>query len=183
VALRRALAGATLLLAAITAGPAGAAASPAHASGIYDWPFALHDVAGRPVRLADWRGKAAIVAMDHTGSAIICSDTSRRLRAVQAAAERLGRSFDFIVISLDPAKDSPEGWKSYLKTVGLPDAKWHFLHPSPADAEEIARRLGVRHWIQDGYLLHDVMIVRIDARGRVVRKLEGFDRDTERFLR
>jgi protein SCO1/2 len=152
-------------------------------AGIYDWPFALTTLAGETVRLERWRGKPAIVAMDHTGSAIICSDTSRRLRAVQAAADRLGKRLEFIVISLDPANDSPEGWKSYLKTVGLPDADWHFLHPSPADSEEIARRLGIKHWLQDGVLLHEVMITRVDARGRVVRTLEGFDRDTERFLR
>jgi cytochrome oxidase Cu insertion factor (SCO1/SenC/PrrC family) len=150
---------------------------------IYNWPFALTTLAGETVHLDRWRGKPAIFAMDHTGSAIICSDTSRRLRAVQAAADRLGKRFEFIVISLDPAKDSAEGWKSYLKTVGLPDADWQFLHPSPADSEEIARRLGVKHWQQDGFLLHEVMITRVDARGRIVRRLEGYDRDTERFLR
>ena len=150
---------------------------------LYDWPFELTTLAGETVRLGHWRGRPAIVAMDHTGSAVICSDTSRRLRAVQAAADRLGRRLDFIVISLDPAKDTPEGWKSYLKTVGLPDADWQFLRPSPADAEEIARRLGVKHWRQDGFLLHDVKITRVDAQGRVVRTIEDYDRDTERFLR
>jgi cytochrome oxidase Cu insertion factor (SCO1/SenC/PrrC family) len=177
-----------LAFAAAGAGATQVAATPSTRpgkgkTGLYDWPFELKTLAGETIRLDRWRGKPAIVAMDHTGSAIICSDTSRRLRAVQAAAERLGKRFDFIVLSLDPAKDSPEGWKSYLKTVGLPDADWHFLHPSPADAELIALRLGVKHWVQDGYLLHDVMISRVDARGRVVRTLEGFDRNTERFLR
>jgi hypothetical protein len=99
------------------------------------------------------------------------------------AADRFGKRFAFTVISLDPAKDSAEGWKRYLKTVGLLDADWHFLQPSPVDSEEIARRLGIKHWLQDGFVLHEVMITRVDARGRIVRRLEGYDRDTARFLR
>lgn len=155
----------------------------AAADGAYSWDYPLRDLAGREVRLADWRGKPAILAMDHTGSAVVCSDTSRRLRALQTASERLGKRFEFIIISLDPATDTPEGWKSYLRALSLPDARWNFLRPSAQDAKTIAQRLGVKHWAQDGFLMHEVMIVRLDAQGRIVRRLVGYDRDTDRFLR
>ena len=171
-----------LALAATATGPS-TAAPPAFPGSLHDWNYALSDKSGRSVRLADWKGSPAIVAMDHTGSAVICSDTSRRLRALQTAADRLGKRFEFIVISLDPATDTPAGWQSYLRSISLPDAKWHFLRPSAEDARAIAQRLGVKHWLQDGFLVHDVMITRIDERGRVVRRLTGYDRDSERFLR
>nr|ACX33900.1 putative electron transport protein SCO1/SenC [uncultured prokaryote AT3] len=157
-------------------------AAPAQHS-VYDWPFEITDLTGQKLTLATWRGKTAVIAMDHTGSIVVCSQTSRRLRAIQNSAQRLGKPFDFIVISLDPEKDTAEGWQRYLRALDLPDAKWHFLRPSKEDALEIARRLGVNHWTEGEYLIHDLKIVRVDRQGRIVRTMEGYDRYNERFLR
>lgn len=142
----------------------------------------LTDLSGQVIHFADWQGKPLIVAMDHTQSLVICSDTIRRMRAVQTAAERLGRQFDYLVLSLDPEADTPAQWARYKAFFDVDRPGWHFLEASEADTAALVAQLGIRMTFDQGYRFHDVKLFRVDGTGRVVRTLEGYDRDTESFL-
>jgi protein SCO1/2 len=160
------------------------AATPASAPlDFHRFGMPLTDLAGRVARFADWRGKAVVVAMDHTQSLVVCSDTIRRLRAVQTAAERLGRRFDYLVISLDPTADTPAQWARYKAYFDVDRPGWHFLEASDADTQALVELLGIRVSYDQGYRFHEVKLFRVDGDGRVVRTLEGYDRDTEAFIR
>lgn len=143
----------------------------------------LSDEHGKPVRLSAWNGKPAILAMEYTECTFICSTTLRQLQDTQATADRMGVSYEFIVISLDPKNDTPEAWQRYRRNRKLPRANWHFLTPRPADMPAFARELGVRYWYYDNHLVHDLRLVRVDAEGNVVGTLERFDSDPRDFLR
>ena len=137
---------------------------------------------GSAAQMADWRGRQAIIAMDHTQSLVVCSDTIRRLRAVQTAADRLGKGFDYIVISLDPQADTPAQWARYKAFFDVDRPGWHFLNAGVDDTQALIERLGIRISYDQGYRFHAVKLFRVDASGYLVRTLEGYDRNTEAFL-
>lgn len=169
------------LLCLLTLAPATLFA--ADAGSIYALPYALADESGAARTLAHWRGRATVVAMDHSTWGAVCSSTARRLRAVQVAADRLGQPVEFVIIGLEPEKDSPESWAAYRKDREVTGPNWHFLRASPEDTPRIAADLGVRYRYEYGDLVHDLRILRVDAEGRIVRLIEGYDTDTEAFLR
>lgn len=164
--------------ATLSAAPAGAAALD-----VYELPFRLTDESGAARTLADWRGRSTIVAMDHSTWAAVCSSTARRLRAIQVAADRLGKKVEFVIIGLEPDKDTPESWARYRESREVAGANWHFLRASASDTPRVADALGVRYRYEYGDLVHDLRILRIGADGHVLRAIENYDTDTEAFLR
>ncbi|MCB1906057.1 MAG: SCO family protein [Rhodocyclaceae bacterium] len=163
-----------------------ALASPAHAApgiDVYALPYPLVDEHGRQRRLADWRGRPTIVAMDHSTWSAVCSSTARRLHALQVAADRLGKDVEFVVIGIEPDKDTPQSWARYRRERGVEGDNWHFLRASVADTPNVAASLGVNYRYEYGDLILDLRILRVGADGRVMRVVEGYDTDTEAFLR
>jgi len=150
---------------------------------IYALPYRLLDEQGQPHRLADWRGRPTIVAMDHSTWSAVCSSTARRLHALQVAADRLGEAVEFVIIGLEPDKDTPESWARYRRERDVPGDNWHFLRASPEDTPNVAARLGVNYRYEYGDLILDLRILRVDRNGRIVGVLEGYDTDTEAFLK
>lgn len=169
----------TLLLVWAVAGTVSAA----HAFGVYDWPYALTDDQGRSLRMAEWRGKPAIVTMEYADCRFICSITLQRLKDVQAAADRQGKDYTFLVISLDPKNDTPEAWTEYRRTRELTRDNWHFVTGTATDTPVIARRLAVHYWVYDGHIMHDFRLLRLDADGRIVKTMDAFDASVDEFVR
>ncbi|MCB1916722.1 MAG: SCO family protein [Rhodocyclaceae bacterium] len=168
-----------LALLAVLAAPAYGAAP----IDVYALPHPLVDEHGTSRRLADWRGRPTIVAMDHSTWSAVCSSTARRLRALQVAADRLGKAVEFVVIGLEPDKDTPESWARYRRERRIEGDNWHFLRASAADTPNLAAGLGVNYRYEYGDLVLDLRILRVGADGRIERALEGYDTDTEEFLR
>jgi len=157
--------------------PAGAAAVD-----VYALPYPMVDEHGQPRRLADWRGRPTIVAMDHSTWSAVCSSTARRLHALQVAADRLGKDVEFVIIGLEPEKDTAESWARYREKRDVPGDNWHFLRASVEDTPNVAARLGVNYRYEYGDLILDLRILNVNGDGRIVRVLEGYDTDTESFL-
>ncbi len=150
---------------------------------VYALPYRLTDEAGRERRLSDWRGKRIVVAMDHSTYSAICSSTGRRLRAVGVAASRLAQDIEFVVIGLEPHKDTPATWAAYRADRGIQGDNWHFLRASPKDTPLVAANLGVNYRYEYDDLLLDLRILRVGPEGRIERALEGYDTDTDAFFR
>ena len=150
---------------------------------IYGLPYRFTDEAGTVRQLSDWKGRETVVAMDHSTWGAVCSSTARRLRAVQIAAERMGADLDFVIIGLEPEKDTPQSWARYRQTREVAGKNWHFLRASVEDTPRIAAQLGVNYRYEYDELILDLRLLRVDATGRVRRLLEGYDTDTEAFLR
>jgi cytochrome oxidase Cu insertion factor (SCO1/SenC/PrrC family) len=170
-----------LLVAAMLAAAPGVAIAGA-AANLYRLPQTFTDDTGGKVQLRAWSGRPAIVAMEYSNCRFMCSITLLRLQAVQAAADRLGRKFDFIIVSLDPKNDTPAAWVQYRRNRDLLRANWHFLTGSEADTPRLARILGVNYWYYDEHLLHDFRLLRLDSQGNVIRVMDSYDADPAQFI-
>lgn len=159
--------------------------APAHAESfsVYEIKTPFIDDRGRSVSLRDWSGRPAIVTMEYANCRFICSITLQRLKDVQVAADRAGRRYDFIVLSLDPKNDTPAEWTRYRQTRELGRDNWRFLTAPVADTPALARQLGVRYWLYDEHIMHDFRLLRLDAAGRIVKLMTAYDADADEFVR
>ncbi len=130
----------------------------------------LTDAEGRPFRLDDLRGKAVVVSFIYTTCNGSCPATTHNLYRVQQALKDAGlwaRQVEFVSISLDPERDTPEVLRRYAKIYGADPAAWHFLTGPPDQVSRVITSWGM--WAKigpSGVLDHPSRIFLIDPRGR-----------------
>jgi protein SCO1/2 len=133
-------------------------------------PVALTDAEGRPFELASLRGKAVVVSFIYTTCNGSCPATTHNLYRVQEALKSAGlwrKQVEFISISLDPARDTPEVLKNYARLYTADPSAWHFL-TGPTD--RVARVIAAWDmWARigpSGTLDHPSRIFLVDPAGR-----------------
>jgi protein SCO1/2 len=129
----------------------------------------LIDAAGRPFALADLRGKAVVVSFVYTTCTGSCPATTQTLTRVQKALKEAGlwgQRVEFVSISLDPARDTPEVLERYAKHYGADPAAWHFLTGEPDRVAKVIAAWDM--WARvspSGVLDHPSRIFLVDPRG------------------
>jgi len=106
--------------------------------------FTLTNQAGQRASFRAFRGKVVAITFIYT----TCVDTCPLLTAKMAGLQgRLGGDFgprvQFLSISVDPARDTPEVLKRYAEAHGAQDAGWAFLTGTPAEIRTVAKHYGV----------------------------------------
>jgi protein SCO1/2 len=148
-------------------------------------PFALTSQDGKPVALADLRGKVVAVAFIYTECPDICPMLTQKMVQVQ---DELGADFGakvaFVSISLDPEHDTPEVLKDYAQFWGAKPDGWSFLTGSPEAVRDVSRRYGVFFAKkEDGSVDHTQLTSLVDAEGQIRVQYLGARFDPEEFRR
>lgn len=151
-----------------------ATARPLPRDSIYHLPAVLIDQHGRS---ADWRahrGRPQLVAMFYTSCRYICPlivDSAKGIEHALTPAERA--RLGILLISMDPARDTPAALKSVFDKRKLDAARWSLASPQPGDVRAIAGALGIRYRaLADGEFNHSSALVLLDAEGRIVARTE-----------
>jgi protein SCO1/2 len=133
-------------------------------------PVALIDATGKPFTLADLRGKAVIVSFVYTTCTGSCPATTFSLTRVQRALKEAGlwgKQVEFVSISLDPARDTPEVLAGYARNYQADPTAWHFLTGPPDRVAKVIAAWGM--WAKtgpSGTLDHPSRIFLVDPQGR-----------------
>ena len=148
-------------------------------------PFALTSQDGMPVALADFHGKAVAVTFIYTGCPDICPLLTQKMVAVQDSLGALfGDKIDFVSISLDPERDTPEVLKDYAQIWGAKPEGSSFLTGSLEAVRDVTRRYGVFFAKKkDGSVEHSQLTTLIDADGQIRVQYLGARFDPEEFRR
>ena len=133
--------------------------------------FELTDQRGERTRLSDLAGNAVMMFFGYTFCPDVCPATLSRMREVKTALseEEAGR-FIGVLISVDPARDTPERLGQYVEFF---DTGFVGLTGTDDELKDIARRYGAQYMIPDGqpedsYLVnHSSIGYLIDPAGHV----------------
>src|SRR5947209_3104215 len=134
--------------------------------------FTLTDQDGRTVRSADLRGKVVVVSFVFTTCNGTCPATTHRMSALAQALKEQGLfkgdAVRLLSITLDPARDTPEALRRYMRLYDAEAAHWGFLTGPRERVEKVIAAWGM--WARPaagGQLDHASRVFLIDARWRL----------------
>lgn len=134
------------------------------------------DTRGRPVRLADYRGKPLVVSLIYTSCVHTCPIITNTLAdAAEVARDALGRdSFNVVTIGFDVRHDTPDRMRLYAVKHGLARIPgWAFLSADAATIDRLARDLGFIYFPSSKGFDHLAQTTVLDADGKVYRQVYG----------
>jgi protein SCO1/2 len=134
--------------------------------------FSLQDADGRKVSLSDFKGKVVVLHFIYASCGDVCPLHADRIAEVQdrvnvsPSKERV----QFVSITTDPQKDTPEVLREYGPVHGLDGVNWIFLTTTPGQPEDTTRRLAEAfgHTFTEtpsGAQVHGVVTHVIDKQG------------------
>ena len=137
--------------------------------------YAFLDRQGRPVRLADYRGKPLVVSFVYTGCFSVCPTTTAQLaRAIREARKTLGTgAFRVATIGFNLPYDSPEAMRDFARRYGIDAPDWEFLTPYAAQLAGLTADLGFEYVATTGGFDHLTQLTILDAEGKVFRQVYG----------
>lgn len=155
--------------------PAAAVAEASlSARSIYQLEQTWTNDAGESVSLASLRGRPVVIAMFFANCEYACPvlvSDMQRLR--QTLPENARARAQFVLVSFDPARDTPAALKAYRERAAL-DAGWTLLHGDANAVQELAMLLGIKYK-QDarGQFSHSNLITVLNDQGEIAFQRAG----------
>ncbi len=140
--------------------------------------FTLIDADEKPLTLRQFRGKAVLVGFIFTTCSGACPATTARLAKVQEGLAKhpaLKDRVQLISISIDPARDTPEKLRSYMRLYDVDSKNWSFATGPAADVRRTLDAWGM--WAKpaaNGQLDHPSRVYLVDPEGRI-REIYNLD--------
>jgi protein SCO1/2 len=141
---------------------------------IYQMPLALVDQDGRGFRLANRADRPQLVSMFYTSCQYVCPliiDTLKKTQAELAPAARA--KLDVLLVSFDPARDTPERLKQVYAERKLDRASWTLARTDERSVRQLAALLGIQYRaLANREINHSSALVLLDAQGRIVARTD-----------
>lgn len=151
-----------------------ASASPDAEGGfsLYDLGSSWVDQRGDSLRLDGLAGKIRIVSLVYTSCHTTCPAILVELKRIESAIPADRRDdVGFVLVSLDPGRDSPGRLADWGRGNRLDPTRWTLLNGTDAAVREIAATLGIRYQtLPDGEVAHANVITVLDERGAAVHQ-------------
>ena len=143
-------------------------------------------------KFGDADKKIKLVEFMYTHCPDICPTTTLKMTMLKEDLEKegvFGDKVQFLTITIDPYRDTPEKMKEYMETFGIEDdGNWIMLTGDPNNIEEDLKEVReVADTFQfqyrdpgDGYFVHSVFVFLINEENRFIKKFpmgEDFDRE------
>jgi protein SCO1/2 len=160
--------GAYFILGANNSGPSLPVVKPAP-------DFELRDWDGLPVDSGKNKGKVVLLEFMFTSCPDICPLTTYRMAQLQETLkqrELFGTRVQFVSVTFDPERDTPEVLKAYASRMKMDTAGWDVLRGDVGQAERIASQYDVT--VQDlgeGQFVHTVTSLQLIDADQRIRKV------------
>lgn len=179
----------TLLLACGTSAPpslpppdapqAASMLEPMPADSLYALGTALVDQHGREISLDVHRGHPVVISMFYASCPTACPMLIGDVKALEDSLDAAQRAdLRVLLVSLDPARDTPERFAEVVEEHALDDTRWTLARVAPNDVRAVAAALGIRYRLAgDGEMNHSSILTLLDVQGRPLTRIEGLRRD------
>jgi protein SCO1 len=131
------------------------------------------------VTLAEVGGRAQVVAMVYTHCTHTCPRIVGELKRLEAAVPAAARSeLRFVLVSLDPERDTPARLAEYAASARLDAERWTLLTGGEEEVRELAALLGLRYRSEgNAEFSHSNSYLVLDGEGRIVHRQAGLGED------
>jgi protein SCO1 len=158
---------------------AGLPADEPAAFSVYHAASVWTDQDGERRPLDSLAGRIQVVGMVYTSCGDACPRMLVDMKRIEGElANGLQDRVGFVLVTLDPERDTPERLAEYAQGARLTGDRWTLLHGDPGDILELAALLGVQYRrLADGEFVHSNLLTVLDAEGQVVHRQVGLGAD------
>lgn len=130
---------------------------------------------GAPFRFAALHGRSVALAFVYTrcADAGFCPAVAAKFAWLQSRIDP--RRAALVLVSLDPAYDTPPVLRAYGRRFAADPARWSLVTGAPARVDGFLRAAGVSARHDPGRVVHDDALVLLDPDGRVAAVVSGTD--------
>jgi protein SCO1/2 len=142
---------------------------------IYQLAGSLRDQTGARVGLDVFRGHPVLVSMFYASCPDACPLLIEEIHRFESTVPAPVRAdLRVVLVSLDPARDTPEALRRLARSHGIGSPRWRLLTAEDDVVREVAAVLGVKfRQLPDGTINHSTVIALLDRAGRIDLRLDG----------
>ena len=137
--------------------------------------FDFRDRSGRPVTLAELRGKPLVVNLIYTSCSHTCPLIAESLiKAVELARASIGSdAFRVVTIGFDSRNDTPERMGAFARQQGIRLPNWDFFSADAETVDRLSEDTGFIFFASAKGFDHLAQVTILDADGKVYRQVYG----------
>ncbi|HET6408532.1 MAG TPA: SCO family protein [Chthoniobacteraceae bacterium] len=131
----------------------------------------------RELKLGVLRGRPQVLVMFFAQCEYACPRLVHNLKALESAMKvDLRQKVDFLLISFDSDRDTPEALRAYREKNKLGMANWTLLRGAGDDVRELAALLGI-NYVKDarGQFAHSNVVTVLNADGEIAYQHQGLE--------
>lgn len=174
-------------------GPAKSCCSPLAASpttkqqdlletSIYQLDHQWENQYNQPFQLVELKGKPVVMTMIFTHCEYACPMMVNDLKNIEAQLTKKHKDVEFVLISFDHLRDTPERLLEYAKAQGLGE-NWILLHGDAEQVKEISLVLDISYeQMENGAFAHANKKLVLDKEGTIVFELDGLQTKPKAIL-
>lgn len=144
---------------------------------IYALSAVWNNAPGDRVQLSSLAGRVQVMAMVYTNCHSTCPLIIAELKRIEASLKDVQRGgVAFVLVSLDPERDTPTQLSAWAASLGLDPAHWTLLSSNESATRELAAALNVRYQAQsNGEFAHTNGLAVLDRRGNLIHQQLGLN--------
>lgn len=158
-------------------------ASHAKDVSLFDMNNTWQTDSGKSKQLKDFKGKKTFLTMAYTNCHSACPLVVESLKKISDEAKAKKIDAQFIIVSLDPERDTWQTLQHFKSTMKIDRPGWVLMTADEANTRRLSVAIGL-HYSKapdSTEIMHDNLIVLLDEEGRVVRKVEGLKTNLSDF--
>jgi protein SCO1/2 len=130
---------------------------------------------GREVKLEALRGRPQVVALFFTSCQHSCPLIVKDMKAIEKGLPANVRGkVDFLLVSIDPERDTPEALRAFREKYALPIERWSLLRGKVEDVKKLAELMGFRYYPGSNLqYAHSLLITVLNPAGEIVFQQSG----------
>lgn len=139
---------------------------------------------GERVRLDDMRGKPRLISMLFTNCQGVCLLTLEYMQEIDASLPAdLRNRVGFVLVTLDPSRDTPDKLAVYRRENGLSASHWTLLRGDAAATAALAAHLAITFSREStrGFV-HSTGITLVDGSGNIIQQQFGSHPDLHKMV-
>ena len=130
---------------------------------------------GKEVKLAALRGRPQVMALFFTSCEYSCPLIVKDMKAIEKGLPANARGkVDFLLVSIDPDRDTPEALRAFREKHGLAIEHWSLLRGKKEDVKALADLVGFRYYPgSNRQFAHSLFITVLNPAGEIVFQQAG----------
>lgn len=142
---------------------------------LYGVPMTWTNQNGNRMELASLAGRPVVLSMVFTNCSYACPLIIRDMKRIGAQLPDDERdAVHYVLVSLDPDRDTPEVLRRFADAYGLDLNCWTLLRGDGEQVRLLSALLGVRYRPQtDGQIAHTSLVTILDEAGEIIHQKKG----------